>query len=324
MPSTPSAEAILTGDRRALAKAITLVESQRPQDVETAQTLLKSLLPHTGNSIRVGITGVPGVGKSTFIEAFGQHVIEQGHRLAVLAVDPSSPVAGGSILGDKTRMEALSREEAAFIRPSPAGRALGGVAFKTRESLLLCEAAGFDIILVETVEVRQSEHQVAGMVDFFLLLMLPGGGDELQGIKKGILELADAIVVNKADGASESLARTTQQHYRSAMSLLRHDDFWEPKVMTCSALQRQGIEDIWKMISEYADASRADGAFDEIRAEQNLSWMRQLVDELLRDQLAKHPRVREALPTVEADVRSAAQTPLAAAQAILALSSEPR
>lgn len=324
MPSTPSAEAILTGDRRALAKAITLVESQRPQDVETAQTLLKSLLPHTGNSIRIGITGVPGVGKSTFIEAFGQHVIQQGHRLAVLAVDPSSPVAGGSILGDKTRMEALSREEAAFIRPSPAGRALGGVAFKTRESLLLCEAAGFDIILVETVGVGQSEHQVAGMVDFFLLLMLPGGGDELQGIKKGILELADAIVVNKADGSSESLARTTQQHYRSAMSLLRHDDFWEPKVLTCSALQRQGIEDIWNMISEYADASRANGAFDEIRAEQNLSWMRQLVDELLRDQLAKHPRVREALPTVEADVRSAAQTPLAAAQAILALSSEPQ
>lgn len=324
MPSTPSAEAILTGDRRALAKAITLVESQRPQDAETAQRLLKTVLPHTGNSIRIGITGVPGVGKSTFIEAFGQHVIEQGHRLAVLAVDPSSPVAGGSILGDKTRMEALSREEAAFIRPSPAGRALGGVAFKTRESLLLCEAAGFDIILVETVGVGQSEHQVAGMVDFFLLLMLPGGGDELQGIKKGILELADAIVVNKADGSSESLARTTQQHYRSAMSLLRHDDFWEPKVMTCSALQRQGIEDIWKMISDYADASRANGAFDEVRAEQNLSWMRQLVDELLRDQLAKHPRVREALPTVEADVRSAAQTPLAAAQAILALSSEPQ
>ena len=323
MPSTPSAEAILAGDRRALAKAITLVESQRAQDAETAQTLLKTLLPRTGNSIRIGITGVPGVGKSTFIEAFGQHVIEQGHRLAVLAVDPSSPVAGGSILGDKTRMEVLSREEAAFIRPSPAGRALGGVALKTRESLLLCEAAGFDIILVETVGVGQSEHQVAGMVDFFLLLMLPGGGDELQGIKKGILELADAIVVNKADGSSESLARTTQQHYRSAMSLLRHDDFWEPKVMTCSALQRRGVEDIWKMISDYADASRANGAFGEVRAEQNLSWMRQLVDELLRDQLAKHPRVREALPSLEADVRSAAQTPLAAAQAILALSSEP-
>ena len=324
MPLTLTAERVLSGNRRALAKAITLVESSRPEDREASQVLLNQLLPHTGKSLRVGITGVPGVGKSTFIEAFGQHVIEKGQRLAVLAVDPSSPVAGGSILGDKTRMEALSREEAAFVRPSPAGRALGGVAFKTRESLLLCEAAGFDIILVETVGVGQSEHQVAGMVDFFLLLMLPGGGDELQGIKKGILELADAIVVNKADGSSESLARTTQQHYRSAMSLLRHDDFWEPKVMTCSALQRQGIEDIWKMIADYADASRANGAFDEIRAEQNLSWMRQLIDELLRDQLAKHPRVREALPTVEADVRSAAQTPLAAAQAILALSSEPR
>ena len=323
MQSTPSADAILSGDRRSLAKAITLAESQRAQDVEAAQTLLNTLLPHTGNSIRIGITGVPGVGKSTFIEAFGQHLIQQGHRLAVLAVDPSSPVAGGSILGDKTRMEALSREEAAFIRPSPAGRALGGVAFKTRESLLLCEAAGFDIILVETVGVGQSEHQVAGMVDFFLLLMLPGGGDELQGIKKGILELANAIVVNKADGSSESLARTTQQHYRSAMSLLRHDDFWEPRVVTCSALHRQGIEDVWEMITDYANASRLNGAFDKVRAKQNLSWMRQLVDELLRDQLAKHPRVKEAMPSLEADVRSAAQTPLAAAQAILALSSEP-
>ena len=183
MPSTPTAEGILAGDRRALAKAITLVESQREEDRETAQTLLSQLLPHTGKSVRIGVTGVPGVGKSTFIEAFGQHVIGAGHRLAVLAVDPSSPVAGGSILGDKTRMEALSRLEEAFIRPSPAGQALGGVAFKTRESLLLCEAAGFDVILVETVGVGQSEHQVAGMVDFFLLLMLPGGGDELQGIK---------------------------------------------------------------------------------------------------------------------------------------------
>ena len=317
-------QSIQSGSRRALAKAITLVESQKHHHILDAQALLAQLDQSQNNTLRVGISGPPGVGKSTFIEALGLYLIGLGKKVAVLAVDPTSPISGGSILGDKTRMEALSREEAAFIRPSPAGRALGGVAFKTRESLLLCEAAGFDIILVETVGVGQSEHQVAGMVDFFLLLMLPGGGDELQGIKKGILELADAIVVNKADGSSESLARTTQQHYRSAMSLLRHDDFWEPKVMTCSALQRQGIEDIWKMISDYADASRANGAFDEVRAEQNLSWMRQLVDELLRDQLAKHPRVREALPTVEADVRSAAQTPLAAAQAILALSSEPQ
>ena len=266
------------------------------------------------------MTGVPGVGKSTFIETFGQHLIEKGHRLAVLAVDPSSPVAGGSILGDKTRMERLSRSEAAFIRPSPAGKALGGVAFKTRESLLLCEAAGYDVILVETVGVGQSEHQVAGMVDFFLLLMLPGGGDELQGIKKGILELADAIVVNKADGASETLARTTQQHYRGAMSLLKHEGFWVPKVMTCSALHQQGIEAVWETIVEYAEAARSGGIFDEARAAQNLTWMRQLIDELLRSGLAQHPRVRAAMPEVEAAVRSASQTPLSAAQTILALS----
>ncbi|MEL0005789.1 MAG: methylmalonyl Co-A mutase-associated GTPase MeaB, partial [Luminiphilus sp.] len=261
MPSTPTAEAILAGDRRALAKAITLVESQRESDRDAAQQLLSELLPHTGQSIRVGVTGVPGVGKSTFIEAFGQAVIEQGHQLAVLAVDPSSPVAGGSILGDKTRMETLSRSDRAFIRPSPAGQALGGVAFKTRESLLLCEAAGFDVILVETVGVGQSEHQVAGMVDFFLLLMLPGGGDELQGIKKGILELADAIVVNKADGASEPLAKTTQQHYRGAMSLLNHGAAWEPRVMTCSALKGIGIAEVWQTIREYADTAKSDGRF---------------------------------------------------------------
>ena len=323
MRSTPTTEAILAGDRRALAKAITLVESQLPADRDAAQALLTSLLPHTGRSIRVGITGVPGVGKSTFIEAFGQHVIDHGHRLAVLAVDPSSPVAGGSILGDKTRMETLSRSESAFIRPSPAGKALGGVAFKTRESLMLCEAAGFDVVLVETVGVGQSEHQVAGMVDFFLLLMLPGGGDELQGIKKGILELADAIVVNKADGASEALARTTQQHYRGAMSLLSHDGFWEPRVMTCSALHGVGISEVWETITDFAEEARVNGAFEKARAGQNFSWMRQLVDEMLRSSLSTHPAVQGALPAIEEAVRSAQQTPLAAAQQILALSREP-
>ena len=242
--------------------------------------------------------------------------------MAVLAVDPSSPVAGGSILGDKTRMEMLSREEGAYIRPSPARGALGGVAVKTRESLLLCEAAGYDVILVETVGVGQSEHQVAGMVDFFLLLMLPGGGDELQGIKKGILELADAIVVNKADGDSESLARTTQQHYRGALSLLSHEGSWETRVMTCSALQRQGIEAVWETIREYAEAARSQGAFESARATQNLAWMRQLIDELLRDNLARHPEVKEAMPALEDAVRAAEQTPLAAAKAILAISRE--
>lgn len=320
MPSTPTAEAILAGDRRALAKAITLVESQREKDREAAQVLLGQLLPHTGNSVRIGVTGVPGVGKSTFIEAFGQYVIGQGHRLAVLAVDPSSPLAGGSILGDKTRMEALSRLDDAYIRPSPAGQALGGVAFKTRESLLLCEAAGFDVILVETVGVGQSEHQVAGMVDFFLLLMLPGGGDELQGIKKGILELADAIVVNKADGASEALAKITQQHYRGAMSLLNHGSGWDPRVMTCSALHGDGISAVWETIREFADNAESDGRFQQARADQNLAWMRQLIDELLRASLSRHPDVIAALPEIEAAVTAARQTPLAAAQTVLALS----
>ena len=319
MPSTPTAEAILSGDRRALAKAITLVESQRDSDRQAAQALLQQLLPETGNGIRVGITGVPGVGKSTFIEAFGQHVIAQGHRLAVLAVDPSSPIAGGSILGDKTRMEGLSRLDAAFIRPSPAGHALGGVAFKTRESMLLCEAAGFDVILVETVGVGQSEHQVAGMVDFFLLLMLPGGGDELQGIKKGILELADAIVVNKADGASEPLAAITQQHYRGAMSLLKHPEAWMPQVLTCSALEGRGIDNVWSMIMEFETAMRASQLFEAKRAGQNLSWMRQLIDEMLRAGLSHNPSVRAALPEIEAQVRATALTPLAAAEHILAL-----
>ena len=217
-------------------------------------------------------------------------------------------------------METLSRADAAFIRPSPAGRSLGGVAAKTRESLLLCEAAGFDVILVETVGVGQSEHQVASMVDFFLLLMLPGGGDELQGIKKGILELADAIVVNKADGASESMARITQQHYRAAMSLLSHDGFWEPQVMTCSALNGLGLQAIWEMITQYADIARGQGAFEQRRAEQNLTWMHQLVDELLRASLSGHPSVQAALTDVENEVKQAKKTPLAAAKHILALS----
>ena len=313
--------ALRAGDRRSLAKAITLIESQREDDRETSQGLLNALLPHTGKSIRIGITGVPGVGKSTFIEAFGLHLLRMGRRVAVLAVDPSSPRAGGSILGDKTRMEALSREQNAFIRPSPAGSALGGVALKTRESMLLCEAAGFDVILVETVGVGQSEHQVAGMVDFFCLLMLPGGGDELQGIKKGILELADTIVINKADGDGMGLARMTRQHYASAMALLNHGDLWQPRVVTCSALHNEGVADIWAMVEEFREeASKANGAISRKRAEQNLAWMRQLVDELLRMGLNRHPGLRAALPDIEARVRKAEVTPVAAAMEIMQLS----
>lgn len=315
-----SADDIVAGQRRALAKAITLVESQRPADREAAQALLADLLPHTGKSIRIGITGVPGVGKSTFIEALGLHLIEAGHRVAVLAVDPSSPVAGGSILGDKTRMERLSREEAAFIRPSPAGAALGGVALKTRESMLLCEAAGFDVVLVETVGVGQSEHQVAGMVDFFLVLMLPGGGDELQGIKKGIIELADALVINKADGDSAAIARSTQQHYRSALQLLKHSELWTPQVLTCSALKVEGIDAVWAMVEDYRQRAIDAGAIDRRRADQNLSWMRSLVDELLRLEITRNPAVQASLPGIEQSVRAGERTPLAAAMEVIALS----
>lgn len=313
-------ESILAGQRRALAKGITLIESKRDDDRAASQILLNALLPKTGNSIRIGITGVPGVGKSTFIEAFGLYLIEQGHRVAVLAVDPSSPIAGGSILGDKTRMEELSRRDEAFIRPSPAGDALGGVALKTRESMLLCEAAGFDVILVETVGVGQSEHQVAGMVDFFLVLMLPGGGDELQGIKKGILELADAIVINKADGPSELIAKTTKQHYAGAMSLLKHSGFWQPQILTCSALQKQGIDTVWQIICKYQSQAKDHDSIAIKRAKQNLDWMRQLVNELLQRRLTNNPEVRSALPAIEAQVSQGQMTPLAAALEVMSLS----
>ena len=317
MPSTPSAEAILSGDRRALAKAITLVESARPQDRKASQDLLNKLLPHTGNSIRIGITGVPGVGKSTFIESFGQTVIGDGKKVAVLAVDPSSPVAGGSILGDKTRMEQLSRETNAFIRPSPAGKALGGVALKTRESMLLCEAAGFDVVVVETVGVGQSEHQVGSMVDFFLILLLPGGGDELQGIKKGILELADAILINKADGESENLANKTRLHYQSALSLLTQSGFWSPEVRACSALERSGIAEAWEMVRRFHDEALAAGHLASMRSEQNLQWMWQLTDQLLRQQITDHPTLTTRLSAIEAEVGAATLTPLSAAQRII-------
>ena len=317
MPSTPSAEAILSGDRRALAKAITLVESARPQDRKASQDLLNELLPHTGNSIRIGITGVPGVGKSTFIESFGQTVIGDGKKVAVLAVDPSSPVAGGSILGDKTRMEQLSRETNAFIRPSPAGKALGGVALKTRESMLLCEAAGFDVVVVETVGVGQSEHQVGSMVDFFLILLLPGGGDELQGIKKGILELADAILINKADGESENLANKTRLHYQSALSLLTQSGFWSPEVRTCSALERSGIAEAWDMVRRFHDEALAAGHLASMRSEQNLQWMWQLTDQLLRQQITDHPTLTTRLSAIEAEVGAATLTPVSAAQRII-------
>jgi LAO/AO transport system kinase len=312
-------ETLLSGNRRALAKAITLVESKLDSHREQAQDILEQVLPHSGNSIRIGITGVPGVGKSTFIEAFGLYLIAQGKRVAVLAVDPSSPIAGGSILGDKTRMEELSRREEAFIRPSPAAGTLGGVAQKTRETMLLCEAAGYDVILVETVGVGQSEYQVAGMVDFFMVLMLPGGGDELQGIKKGIMELADALVINKADGDSERLANLARQQYTSAMNLLRHTSFWTPRVMTCSALQNVNIDAVWGMLVEYYFRALQEGAFHARRAQQNRDWLRTLINEMLLLKLSQNPAVKRRLPALEEAVEKGQVTAYAAAREILSL-----
>lgn len=310
-------EKLLAGDRRTLAKSITLVESRLAAHRVQAQDILEQVLPHSGNSIRIGITGVPGVGKSTFIEAFGLYLIEQGKRVAVLAVDPSSPVAGGSILGDKTRMEQLSRKDEAFIRPSPSEGNLGGVAQKTRETMLLCEAAGYDVILVETVGVGQSEFQVAGMVDFFMVLMLPGGGDELQGIKKGIMELADALVINKADGESETLATMTQRQYTSAMNLLRHNTFWTPQVLSCSALKSINIDTVWGMMVDYYFQALDKNSFHEKRAQQNRNWMHQLVNEMLQLTLTQNQDVKAMLPELEAAVQNTTITPYTAARKII-------
>ena len=310
-------EQLRSGNRRALAKAITLVESQRQQDRAGAQDLLEQCLPHTGKSIRLGITGIPGVGKSTFIEAFGLHLIERGKRVAVLAVDPSSPIAGGSILGDKTRMEELARETNAFIRPSPAGETLGGVARKTRETMLVCEAAGYDVILVETVGVGQSEYQVAGMVDFFMVLMLPNAGDELQGIKKGIIELADALVINKADGESLNLARQTQQHYTAALALLRHAPHWSPRVLTCSSVEGTNIGEVWKMVREFEEGARARGDFSTRRDHQARDWMRQLVNEMLQQRLRESREASALYPHLEARVLAREITPYSAAKQLI-------
>lgn len=305
------------GNRRALAKSITLVESKKDEHREQAQQVLEQVLPDSGKSIRIGITGIPGVGKSTFIESFGMYLIEQGKKVAVLAVDPSSPVAGGSILGDKTRMELLSRRDEAFIRPSPSEGALGGVAQKTRETILLCEAAGYDVIIVETVGVGQSEYEVASMVDFFLVLMMPNAGDELQGIKKGILELADALVINKADGESINLAKRTQTQYQSAVNLLHYTNFWTPRVMTCSSTEQNGIKEVWGMILDYYFMAKDRGSFDSKRSKQNSEWMRRLMHEMIELKLAQNSDVKNNYPRLEAQVTNGSITPFKAAQKIV-------
>jgi len=314
------AEGVLAGQRRALARAITLVESTRSDHRAVASALLQRLAPHAGNSVRLGISGVPGVGKSTFIEAFGIHVIDAGHRVAVLSIDPSSAISGGSILGDKTRMEELSRRSEAYIRPSPSGNTLGGIARRTREVMLLCEAAGFDVILVETVGVGQSETKVAEMTDMFLLLLLPGGGDELQGIKRGIMELADLVLVNKADGDLEATAGRSAAEYRSALQLLHpRSAHWKVPVRTCSARSGQGIDTAWQNVLDYRDTLQQSGEFDARRAAQARAWMWSEVNDSLVWALQGDPEVRRRIPELENAVSEGRMPATLAARELLEL-----
>jgi LAO/AO transport system kinase len=312
------AAAIGGGDRKALARAITLIESSREDHRRDAVALLEAVLPQTGRAMRLGITGVPGVGKSTFIEAFGLHLIGEGHRVAVLAIDPSSKRSGGSILGDKTRMEALARHPSAFIRPSPTRGTLGGVARRTREAMLLVEAAGFDVVVVETVGVGQSETAVADMVDMFLLLLAPGGGDELQGLKKGIVELADALVVNKADGDLKAAAARTAADYANALRLLHPASAaWRPPVLQCSALRGEGIADIWETALRYRAAMERSGRWAERRAAQARAWLWAELSDTLMAALQAHPGVKKRLAALEAEVAAGRLTPPAAAAELL-------
>ena len=309
---------ILDGDRRALARAITTIESTRPDHRGEAAALLTEVLPRTGNAIRIGISGAPGSGKSTFIETFGLRLVEQGHRVAVLAVDPSSTRTGGSILGDKTRMGELTRSDAAFVRPSPAAGTLGGVARRTREAMLLCEAAGFDVVMVETVGVGQSEVAVAGLVDLFLLVIAPGAGDELQGIKRGIIELADVVVVNKNDGELAPAAKTTATDYGSALRLVRSKTTtWTPRVVLVSALEGTGIDELWSTVEEFRSTLDASGELERRRAEQAREWMWSEVSESLMDALRHDERVAGLVERLESAVTTGELPPAAAANQIL-------
>ena len=324
LSATEYTDGILTGSRTVLGRAITLVESTLPADQVLAQQVLQAVLPHTGRSVRVGITGVPGVGKSTFIEALGRFLVEgQGKKLAVLAVDPSSQRGGGSILGDKTRTPWLAAHPAAFIRPSPSAGSLGGVARATREALLLCEAAGHDVIFVETVGVGQSETTVHGMVDFFLLLLLAGAGDELQGLKRGIMEMADALCITKADQGNEQAARRAKVDYQSALHLFPAAPSGQTvPVLLTSAVSGAGVTEVWAGIEAYAAATRANGYFARRRQEQQLHWLHQSLAQALETRFYANAAVQARLPAVRAAVASGALTPFAAAEGLLGLSGE--
>ncbi len=309
---------VINTDRNILGRAITLVESNAQSHFDMGQKLLQRLLPYTGKSIRIGITGVPGAGKSTFIEALGMHLCEQGHKVAVLAVDPSSTVTRGSILGDKTRMELLSRNKNTFIRPSPSNGTLGGVARKSRETILVCEAAGFDVILVETVGVGQSETTVRSMVDFFLLLMIAGAGDELQGIKKGIMELADALLVNKADGDNKIRAKAACIDYNRALHYLAQaTEGWYTKAYTCSSLNGEGIEGVWSVINNFRQNVASSGVFEKRRKRQNLDWVYSMVEEHLRTSFFNNTHVGAIRTQIEEAVISGNIPPTVAAQMLI-------
>jgi len=311
-------DGVLAGNRVVLSRAITLVESTLPSDQELAEQVVNSITEHAGKSIRIGITGVPGVGKSTFIESFGMEVVEKGHKLAVLAVDPSSQRTKGSILGDKTRMETLSSDPRAFIRPTPAGSTLGGVSAKTREAMLLCEAAGYDVIFIETVGVGQSEITVKGMVDFFLLLMLAGAGDELQGIKKGIIEIADAIAITKADGDNYKNAKKAKREYSNALHLFPpNESGWTPQVKVCSALDRTGLDDIWQMISSYHEQMVLKGVFSSNRAEQRVNWLHEHIGFLLEHRFYNNANIQHVLSEQLSDVKAGIRSSISVARSLV-------
>jgi LAO/AO transport system kinase len=311
---------IRSGNITSLSRAITLIESKNPEHTQKANAIITACLPHANKSIRIGITGVPGVGKSTFIEAFGLHLTEQGKKVAVLAIDPSSTLSRGSILGDKTRMEELVKDRNAFIRPSPSGDSLGGVARKSRETIILCEAAGFDTIIIETVGVGQSETAVHSMVDFFLLLKLAGAGDELQGIKRGIIEMADAIVINKADGKNKMAAKSAKLEFSRALHLYpEKESEWSPKVRLCSALQKEGIPEIWEMVKEYQAVTTENGYFETNRNAQNKFWLLQTIDERLKSNFYNSNKIKSALKHQLQLIEDGKTTPFVAAEYLLSL-----
>ncbi len=313
-------QGVLNGDRRLIAKTITLIESSLSAHQRLAQTIIDLLLPYAGKAIRLGITGVPGVGKSTFIESLGTMLVKKGHRVAVLAVDPSSKRSGGSVLADKTRMEKLAVEQRAFIRPSPSGGTLGGVARKTRETMILCEAAGFDVMIVETVGVGQSETTVASMVDFFLVLMIAGAGDELQGIKKGILELADAVAVNKADGDNIEKAEFARKQYETALHFLAPSSpNWTPPVLTCSALGMIDIDVIWENVIKHHTIFTNTGELKANRKKQAVDWMWSLIKEGLNDRFYQNPEVKKNLPETIREVENGTVASTIAASRLLNL-----